>query len=463
MPEVVSQFYFVETAGVLGGHITMSIKRSAYAAILLAVFVTSTFAYAQDQVIIARPLDGATVREKVRIVVPGSSVPSGGFIAVFIDGRFRAGISNADENDGSYVYIWDTKAPDPDPNLPEQERQPREGKHTIKVQVCNAEGRRVGRPKEITVYVKNKADLPSNGVLLRYAQRLGQSVDYRYKVSSTLKNIQGATEIAATVGEAFEQIEMVVRRTVEDLRPDGTALVRQKIAGSIRYLEAGRMVPLGLTPKAAYNIEDKSGRVVYVMGAQSEGALVTIDLPNMPARTVRVGDTWTSRDKVLRNPITGESVVLNTTSVVEGAEWHDGYPCVKIVTTFSGTGKSPFPQAVKEVLNITGQTVTYFAYEVGKLISSVTTATVEGEVESSLVSSFSQKLVEASGSQYATSMLSSASSGIGNIGSPMEAPPPGVSETGIGFGTTSAGTGASRTAPRVPITFEVKQVLELAR
>lgn len=426
----------------------------------LSSFVVS-LVYAQNEAVIARPLDGATVREKVRIVVPGSAVPSGGFVSVFIDGRFRAGVSNPDANDGSYVYIWDTKAPDPDPNLPEEERQPREGKHTIKVQISNAEGRRVGKPKEITVYVKNKADLPSSGVTLKYAHKIGRAVDYRYKVSSSLKNIQGATEVAATVGEAFEQIEMVIRRTIEDLRPDGTALIRQKPAGSIKYLEAGRMVPLNLAPKAVYNIEDRFGRVLYTMGAQSEGAWVTIDLPNMPSTRVTVGDTWTSRDRVLRNPITNESVILNTTSVVEGAEWHEGYPCVKIVTTFSGMGKSPFPSIIKETMNITGQTVTYFAYEVGKLVSSVTTATIEGEVDSSVASSLTQKLVEATGSQYATGLLAGGSRGTGGIGSPMESPPPGVGGE-MGFRASTTSTTSSSAAPRVQMAFEVKQVIELA-
>ncbi|MCL6519965.1 MAG: hypothetical protein K6T99_09035 [Armatimonadetes bacterium] len=426
-----------------------------------------TYLHAQNvsDIEIARPLDGATVREKVRIIVPGRCVPQGGFVAYFIDGRFRAAVSNPDENGGSYVYVWDTKAEETDPSLTPEQRKPREGKHTIKVQALDAGGKKTGKSKEITVYVKNKAELPPGGIRLQYKLRQGMVVDYKYSITASLKSIQGATELANTVGQAFEGSELIVRRSVEDARPDGTFLIRQKPIGTIKLVQGGRSVPApNLNIRAAYDIEDLSGRVSYIMGSNSPGLLITVDLPNFPSSRLVVGDTWTSRDKVIRDVLTGESLVLNTHSTLEGAEWHNGYPCAKIVTTFEGIGRSPFPTVLKGNSQIKGETITYFAYQVGKLISSMTTATITAETDSASVSALAQQIT--SGSSYASSVLSGASLGVssstGGPGGFEEPPPPLPTTSGPSF---SVGTrrGTTTTQSSVQVVFEVKQSLELAR
>lgn len=426
-----------------------------------------TYLHAQSvsDIEIARPLDGATVREKVRIIVPGRCVPQGGFVAYFIDGRFRAAVSNPDENGGSYVYVWDTKAEETDPSLTPEQRKPREGKHTIKVQALDAGGKKTGKSKEITVYVKNKAELPPGGIRLRYKLRQGMVVDYKYSITASLKSIQGTTELANTVGQAFEGSELVVRRSVEDARPDGTFLIRQKPIGTIKLVQGGRSVPApSLNIRAAYDIEDLSGRVSYIMGSSSPGLLITVDLPNFPSNKLVVGDSWTSRDKVIRDVLTGESLVLNTHSTLEGAEWHNGYPCAKIVTTFEGIGRSPFPTALKGNSQIKGETITYFAYQIGKLISSVTTATITAETDSASVSALAQQIT--SGSSYASSVLSGASLGVSSStsgpGGFEEPPPPLPTTSGPSF---SVGTRRSTTPTQssVQVVFEVKQSLELAR
>ncbi|MDI6828626.1 MAG: hypothetical protein QME62_09100 [Armatimonadota bacterium] len=433
--------------------------------LILVVQVTILYAQAVSDIEIARPLDGATVREKVRIIVPGRCVPQGGFVAYFIDGRFRAAVSNADENGGSYVYVWDTKAEETDPSLTPEQRKPREGKHTIKVQALDVGGKKIGKSKEITVYVKNKADLPPGGIRLQYKLKQGMQVDYKYSVTVSLKSIQGTTELANTVGRAFEGSELIIRRTVEDARPDGTFLIRQKPVGAVKLIQGGQLMPVSnLTARAVYNIEDLSGRVSYVMGSNSPGLMLTADLPNLPTDKVVLGDTWISKDKVLRDVLTGESLVLNTHSTLEGAEWHNGYPCAKIVTTFEGVGRSPFPTLLKGNAQIKGETITYFAYQIGKIISSVTTATVTADTDSSSVSTITQQIT--SGSSYLSSLLSGTPmGGSSSVSGPsgFEEPPPPLTTTSgpsFSFGTRRDATAAQS---RVQVVFEVKQILELAR
>src|SRR5690348_16023033 len=46
---------------------------------------------------IRRPPDGATVREKVHVLVPLASIPTGGYVAYYIDGQFRVALAPSAE------------------------------------------------------------------------------------------------------------------------------------------------------------------------------------------------------------------------------------------------------------------------------------------------------------------------------------------------------------------------------
>jgi len=68
-------------------------KYSAWRAALatvIALLATAALALAQGTPFnILRPADGAIVREKVRIEVPRASIPQGGFVGIYIDGKFH--------------------------------------------------------------------------------------------------------------------------------------------------------------------------------------------------------------------------------------------------------------------------------------------------------------------------------------------------------------------------------------
>ena len=360
---------------------------------LLAAVSLSTLVSAQSEIRISRPLDGATVRETVNILVPASAVPVGGFVACTIDGIFRAALATTSEDEEYFVYRWDTKATAPTPK--EGQGRARDGKHAIAVQAYDADGKKVGTEKQIAVYVKNSAssDMPAEGLKLRYNHAVGTEARYKFKYTVDLKSIQGATNLTAAAGEGFEGAEGLVKRSVEDIMPEGTVLVRQKLMGSLERYQGGRSMPvIGLIPKAFYHVEDSQGRTTYVMTSSSPGAPVSVDLPNLPTQRVRIGDTWTQQDKILRDAVTGNSASLTTTGTLEGLEWEGGHPCAKIRTTFSGTVRIPFSAVFTQPISVSGVKTTYFAYRVGKVISTVTRISAEPTVDAAIANSLGQAL-----------------------------------------------------------------------
>ena len=91
--------------------------RLAWALILSFVFIP-ILASAQSELRIARPVDGATVRETVNVLVPAASVPDGGFISCLVDGNFKCADAIKSEDGRYFVYRWSTKAIEYSPETP---------------------------------------------------------------------------------------------------------------------------------------------------------------------------------------------------------------------------------------------------------------------------------------------------------------------------------------------------------
>ena len=424
---------------------------------LLAAIMASSLAFAQG-ITISRPLDGATVRETVNVLIPISSVPPGGFISCLIDGKFRSALAIMSASDDYFVYRWDTKEINPDPMLTDDERNPRDGKHTITVQGYGYEGKPIGAEKTISVYVKNSAsaDMPASGLKLRYRQKVGLLNKYDFKYTLSLKSVEGATDVAKSAGEAVEGAEGTIKRSVEDIISGTQTLIRQKAIGIVKTYEAGQAVPaMWLIPKAGYHIEDSLGRITSVMKSTSPGTAVTIDFPNLPSEYVRIGDSWSQEEKMLRDAITGEAATFSTTSTLEGLEWECGYPCAKIRTTFSGTARIPFSSVFWEPMNITGETITYFAYQFGKIVASETLATATGSVDPGTVSSLTQARLS-SGGTGGQSPPPFGSSGSPRMTSIMPSRSPVMSGASF-IGATGT------TAQTVNVKLELKQSVKLSR
>jgi len=363
---------------------------------LAAIALLAPIVFAETEVQITRPLDGSTVRETVNVLVPVLCVPDGGFISCMIDGRFRCAAATKSADGRSFVFRWDTKAAETDPNISAEERMPRDGKHTITVQAYDADGKKDGKPRQIAVYVSNRADkfMPAGGLKLRYNHKIGHASKYEFKYTLDLKSIQGATGMSAAVGEAIEGAGGVIKRSIEDTMSDNTVLVRQKLVGLLEYYQKGQAAPAsGLTTRAVYHIEDPIGQITHMLKSVSTGTGIAIDLPNLPAQRIRIGDTWTQLDKVFRDVITGNSATVASTSTLEGMEWEGGQPCAKIKSSFSGTMSIPFSRAFNGPLTVTGEATMYFGYQVGEVVSSVIRATARGQVDRNAINALAQALL----------------------------------------------------------------------
>lgn len=365
----------------------------------VALIFIAAVSWAQAPLQIARPVDGATVREIVNILVPTACVPEGGFISCTIDGKFKVAASSRSEDNRYFVYRWDSKVMERSPETGAELGRPSDGKHIISVQVYDKDGLKVGDSEEIEVYLKNSAaaDMPAAGLKLRYAYKRGTASNYAFKNTIDLLSIKGATNLTGAMGRGVEGAEGLVKRSVEDILPEGAALIRQKLVGNYMVYQGGQPVAANLTAKAVYNAEDSLGHMTYVMPSSSPGAGISLDMPNLPVQAVRIGDSWTIKDKILRDPITGNSVVLTATSQLDGLEWEGGHPCAKIATTFSGTARIPFSSLMSEAIPVSGHMVTYFAYRVGKVISSSTEITTEPSLTQSVASNLTKAMTEKAG------------------------------------------------------------------
>lgn len=180
---------------VRGVGIAASMTAVASAAVLMAPSLTQE-ASAQVPFRIARPGNGANVRETVRITVPRAGLEGVQYLSLSIDGRFRSAlgvpparadgkvITSGDQlvaSNKNVVLLWDTKAKDKaTPNLTEEQRVVNDGPHSLEITALDSKGKRVAQ-QTITVNVNNKGGLsiPSGGVPLNFRFQVGDDIRYR--------------------------------------------------------------------------------------------------------------------------------------------------------------------------------------------------------------------------------------------------------------------------------------------
>jgi len=427
----------------------------ALVATLLVGIVTDRV-WAQRDVDIVRPLDGSVVRETVKVLVPVDSVPEDGFITCSVDGKFQCATAAKSEDGQYFIFNWNTKEGNPDQKIPPAQ----DGRHTITVQAYDAAGRKSGNPKEIVVSVANNAAkfMPSEGLKLRYNQRVAHACKYEFKYVLNMKSAQGSTSVASTVGQAVEGASGVVKRSIEDVMSSGTVLVRQKLDGVLQTYQQGQAVPMvGLTTRALYDVEDAMGRVTYVMRSSSPGVAIGVNLPNLPAQRVHIGDVWYQKDLIFRDVMTGAGVEANTVNTLEALEWEGGQPCAKIKSTFSGSMRIPFSKVfVEPVEVVSGETTTYFGFQVGEVVSSVTKAVIRARVSPSVISNLTQGLVNPGIASTPMPVPTYAMPQPDSISGAMEYP-------SAGMWSAAPSTGVASTNEPVDVEMEIVQTLALTQ
>ncbi len=379
---------------------------------IAALGITSS-AFAQTAPFtIRRPLDGATVREKVRVEIPRTSIKAGSFVAFFIDDKFV--VAQAPEGDNKpkpmggvrplggatmappprkeadlskqpFYYIWDTKA-----------TKTSDGEHKLKAVLFDpapgTTGMVEGGSTEVKVTVANKINDGPTSLLLRYKYREGESLEYSRTSSAKLKG--GEQQGASGTGDTeLGAVRSKIVLGIEDSRPnEDLSLVRNKLT-SLRILTNGQEVTATADQlsESMYQEIDSRGKVSYETGAltgfaeyANSGIPVdnTVGLPILPEAPIAIGDSWILAKQRLDIP--GVPVALQPqvaiNSKLDGLEWEAGRPAAKIRQTY--TGELPEPVRVGGMLvttpTIEFERVIYFAYKSGIILRTTRTLTIKG-------------------------------------------------------------------------------------
>jgi hypothetical protein len=362
--------------------------RAALAAAVAVLGVTAIALAQGTPFNILRPADGAIVREKVRIEVPRASIPQGGFVGVYIDGKFQTSLApRQDDKEPRLRYIWDTKTPVLDPST--QKTEPiQDGEHTITVVLYDPEGKAIDRA-EVRVQVANQEgiNLPAMGARLQYRFRLGENVNYKQHDEVIL--LAGQTGAEITGGVTGEQVayeaDTFFNLFTYDIRGD-TFIIRQR-ANKQQVLAYNQPVyTLGEEMfRAVLQFVTPLGNVIYQNVDTTNDPYVfrVMVLPVLPELRVKPGDTWTSWAHILLPdmPVERARKVL-AQNRLEGVEWEGGYPTVKIRQTYEGTlsGTLEFSNYVLQNPKVKLDRTLWFAFNAGRLVRSETTVEIEGQV-----------------------------------------------------------------------------------
>lgn len=365
-----------------------SIWRATLSA-LLAVIGTATLVLAQGTPFnILRPADGAIVRERVRIEVPRASIPQGGYIGIYIDGKFHTALApRQDDKEPRVRYIWDTKVPLVDPST--QKPEPiQDGEHTITVVLYAPDGRASDRA-EVRVQVANREgiNLPAIGTRLQYRFRLGENVNYKQHDEVIL--LAGQTGAEITGGVTGEQVayeaDTFFNLFAYDIRGNNY-IIRQR-ANKQQVLAYNQPVyTLGEEMfRAVLQFITPLGNVIYQNVDTTNDPYVfrVMVLPILPELRVKPGDTWSSWAYILLPdmPVERARKVL-AQNKLEGVEWEDGYPTVRISQTYEGTlsGTLEFSNYALENPKVKLNRTLWFAFNAGRLVRSETTVEIEAQV-----------------------------------------------------------------------------------
>ncbi|HOP80302.1 MAG TPA: hypothetical protein PLZ21_07020, partial [Armatimonadota bacterium] len=418
---------------------------------------------------IASPTEGQIVRDKVRIVIPRSSLPMevsrSGLICIKVDGRFCAAIdASATATDRkspvstSIVYVWDSKAviKDPNPNIPADQRRYRDGRHEITVEAHGISGdarkESIIESAKVVVNLQNTVQRPNPAppVNLKYRYYLGQQSIYRVSVTG---EILSATGYSLTGGQFPIAGGFDIIQSVEDVLPDGSGLIRYKVDKDSAYTNIfGQLNLLRYSTRfpSVYRIMDSSARVLDANVLSGKVKTEIADcLIRMPGRPVQVGDTWPNEIKM---KLEGLSALSNLTgqSTVESFEWEGGFECAKINSRLSGDATFYFPPVNGAPARINAHNIAYFAYKPGKLVKDVTEIEISASMDTATLNTLQQQ-------QQVPSMTSGLyGGGMPSGPASMGTAPPLVTGTGRSTGGYNSGSGtqgSGMTAIKIRLTI----------
>ena len=310
---------------------------------------------AQAPFTIVRPTDGAKVRETVHVLIPKGSIPEGGYIGVFLGGKFLEA-TVPPLNGKFYDYALNTKKlalADTEPGKPL--------KLELVLYVDYEKTSRIVERTSVDINIGNQANIPvgNNGIKLRYTFVPGSKMVYRLDQQVSVSEISDTQNSLGGKAAEFTQDGESIRLAYEVMNSygDGDGLLRiqplPEKGKDYALLTAGadttqrKYMDYDMAP--IYMRIKSTGQEVFgslplytpMDGATSgqsitENLFATFPLPTLPAKAVRVGDSWASQFQEgavdMNNPFEVSTLVEQFPARGEfvDTEWEGGHPCAKI-------------------------------------------------------------------------------------------------------------------------------------
>lgn len=358
---------------------------------ILLTMAIPVAAMAQAPFTIVRPLEGAKVRETVKVWMPKNGIPENGYVGVFINGKFveavvpRQGQVNAE-------YLLDTKA-----------RNIVDGPVKLELVLYQDLGgnTRVLDRSSVNMTVSNRSsiEVPADGLKLRYKFVPGREYTYSCE-RRTAANI--ISEAQAKLGGRAAELPIDSEKfrmlyAIDNAYSNGDGLVRMQalpdkgkdytfltIAGENEAKKwlAYQMHPLYMRLNST-GFQVFGAAPVYVPLEGTSGETYRYDLyanfplPSLPVKPVKLGSFWQARFQL---PALDMDKLREANSLVQNQiargdlvsfEWEMGHPCAKIRHSIAvGQGQS----IGKDSLGRTAQKmdeVMYFALDIGMPIKIV--------------------------------------------------------------------------------------------
>ncbi len=427
----------------------------------LVTALSAPMAQAQAPFRIMRPANGAKVRETARIQFSRASLGEAKYMQIFIDDLFRSAVAippvgkkvhteQLEANNSQVSLLWNTKAIDNTPGIPDDKRIVTDGPHTIEIVSLDSEGRRIGRDT-VTLSVANRAGLvmPASGINMNYRFAVGESSNYQQRAEVNFiiadnQNTQGGGSspygggygqrayygsqrngssyggragggpggpggypggmpggggYPGGGGESAEfnpivpvqNVRATFERSTEDRAGSNAFFIRDKVLRGIIIGGNGSAARLEEVYdfKSRYRTVASSGSLISTSTASRPGAYVALLLPNLGGGNRRTGEKWRTR-----TPIQLEWATLDTPPMVyadnelEALEWQDGHQTARIRQRFDGQVNIPIYGGAGTMKNakVSMDRTIWFGYKPGKIIRMVTKVTVEGDAPQTIVS-----------------------------------------------------------------------------
>jgi hypothetical protein len=382
---------------------------------------------------IKSPRDGATVREKVQIVVPRTNIPPNGFLALYIDNEFILAQSPSTTDTRPIVFTWDTKQPRGKIGLTSEQRDFAEGEHLIEVRSYNQEGGVVERD-QVNVLLNNRVPTPNHQpIRLSYKFRVEDKTTYqlRTEIEATSTGTTGGASPYPTAGgypgayptaggysganpggpggfpgsvgafpgpgaagdsgggvpglpggagfgpnaanqpQTYTEFRKVTVHVADDAGP--LALLREFPENPVTVIANGTKQPVQVPAVSRYYFLSAQGDDRTTAAMNRQGQKPFYNIIRLPANSIRVGDEWKAKLNISLGAYIPERIEVMATNVVEAVEWELGNPAARIRSTYTWNGKLSIPSMgiVGADCKLKGVSIIHFAPATGKPVRAV--------------------------------------------------------------------------------------------